>query len=187
MKITDYKLQITNVASPLSDEAIKALRAGESVLLSGTIYTARDAAHKRIAEMLERGEPLPLVIRGQTVYYAGPCPAPPGRAVGSIGPTTSKRMDSYAPRLIQEGLRVMIGKGARSKAVTDAMRKYPGVYFAAIGGAGALLSLCVERAELIAFPDLGTEAVYKLTVRNMPLTVAVDCRGGSIYQDIITV
>ena len=158
------------------------LKAGEQILLSGEIYTGRDAAHKRMINMLESGAELPFDIRDQVIYYAGPCPAPPGRVIGSIGPTTSKRMDIYAPRLIQAGLRVMIGKGARSEPVINAIREYSGVYFAAVGGASALLSRCVERAELIAFEDLGTEAVYKLTVRDMPLVVAIDCMGGNIYN-----
>ena len=172
------KKQLT---SPLSPDVIQSLHAGETVLLSGVIYTARDAAHKRMIEMLKRGETLPLDIKGQTVYYAGPCPAPPGRPIGSIGPTTSSRMDAYAPLLIKEGLRVMIGKGPRSPQVIEAIREHNGVYFAAAGGAGALLSLTVERAELTAFADLGTEAIYKLTVRDMSLIVAVDCCGDSVY------
>ena len=161
----------------------KDLRAGDSVLLSGVIYTARDAAHKRMIELLDNNKPLPFDVRGQAVYYAGPCPAPPGKVIGSVGPTTSLRMDSYSPRLIQEGLRVMIGKGPRSEPVIKAIQKYKGLYLSAVGGAGALLSLCVERVELIAFEDLGPEAVYRLTVRDMPLVVAVDGTGGNIYQN----
>ena len=180
--MTDLNEQLKKITAPLPPEVIKALKAGERVLLSGAIYTARDAAHKRMTELLDRGKPLPFDIRGQAVYYAGPCPAPPGRAIGSVGPTTSGRMDAYAPRLIREGLRVMIGKGPRNGPVIDAIRLYGGVYLAAVGGAGALLSLCVERAELIAFEDLGAEAVYKLTVRDMPLVVAIDCHGGNIYE-----
>jgi fumarate hydratase subunit beta len=170
------------ITSPLSSETIKNLCTGDQVLLSGTIYTGRDAAHKRMIEMLCSNEPLPFDIRGQTIYYAGPCPAPPGRVIGSVGPTTSKRMDTYAPRLIQEGLNVMIGKGSRSKPVIDAICQYSGVYLSAVGGAGALLSLCVEHSELIAFEDLGTEAIYRLTVRKMPLIVAIDCKGTNIYD-----
>ena len=170
------------IKAPLSDEVIKSLRAGDTVLLSGEIYTGRDAAHKRITEMLDSGKPLPFDIKGQAIYYAGPCPAPPERAIGSIGPTTSGRMDAYAPRLIQEGLRVMIGKGNRSKSVIDSIQRHTGVYLSAVGGAGALLSLCVQQAELTTFEDLGTEAVYKLTVRDMPLVVAIDCEGGNIYE-----
>ena len=169
------------ITTPLSDEVIKSLRAGDGVLLSGEIYTGRDAAHKRMTEMLSDGKPLPFHVKGQAIYYAGPCPAPPGRAIGSIGPTTSGRMDAYSPQLIQEGLRVMIGKGNRSESVVEAIKRHTGIYLSAVGGAGALLSLCVQRAELIAFEDLGTEAVYKLTMKDMPLTVAIDCNGSSIY------
>ena len=171
-----------NISTPLTAETIKNLRAGDSVLLSGGIYTGRDAAHRRMAELLDGGRPLPFDAQGQAIYYAGPCPAPPGRAIGSVGPTTGSRMDAYAPRLIQEGLRVMIGKGPRSEPVVDAIRRYTGLYLSAVGGAGALLSLCVERAELIAFGDLGTEAIYRLAVRDMPLVVAIDCKGESIYE-----
>ena len=169
------------IQTPLSKEAIQQLRAGERVLLSGVIYTARDAAHKRMTEMPASG--IPFNPDGQAVYYAGPCPAPPGKIIGSIGPTTSSRMDAYSPRLIQEGLRVMIGKGPRSQAVIDSIMRHTGVYFAAVGGAGAFLSLCVTQAELAAFEDLGTEAIFKLTVKDMPLVAAVDCYGGNIYQE----
>ena len=171
------------INSPLSSEAVKELRAGDMVLLSGIVFTARDAAHKRISEMLEHGEEPPFDIENQTVYYTGPCPAPPGKPVGSIGPTTSARMDPYAPRLIEKGLRVMIGKGQRSRRVIKLISEYSGVYFAAVGAAGAFLSTFVERAEIAAFADLGPEAVYKLTVKDMPLVVAVDCRGGNIYKE----
>lgn len=169
------------ISSPISDETIVNLHAGERIALSGVIYTARDAAHKRFNELLAAGSPLPFDVRGQTVYYAGPCPAPPGRAIGSVGPTTSSRMDVYAPRLIKEGLRVMIGKGGRSEAVIDAICRYTGAYLAAVGGAGAYYSTFVNRAEVIAFEDLGPEAVYRLTVSDMPLIVAADCVGGSIF------
>ena len=170
------------LSPPFIPETIKKLRAGDRVLLSGDIYTGRDAAHKRMTEMLARNEALPFDVAGQAIYYAGPCPAPPGRAIGSVGPTTSLRMDVYSPRLIQEGLRVMIGKGSRSEAVIEAMRRYCGLYLAAIGGAGALMALCVQRAELVAFADLGTEAIYKLSVRDMPLVVAIDSEGGNVYK-----
>ena len=169
------------ITSPIPEETVKNLRSGERLLLSGTIFTARDAAHKRLIELLDANMPLPLDFSGQTVYYAGPCPAPPGRAIGSAGPTTSMRMDAYAPRLIGEGLRVMIGKGERSDAVISAIRRYSGAYLAAVGGAGALLSLCVEKAEPVAFEDLGPEAIYRLYVRDMPLVAAIDCSGGNIY------
>ena len=169
------------ISTPLPDGVIAKLRAGDSVLLSGSIYTGRDAAHKRMVEMLGAGKSLPFDVQGQAIYYAGPCPAPPGRVIGSVGPTTSLRMDAYSPRMIKEGLRVMIGKGSRNESVIDAIRRYKGVYMTAIGGTGALMALCVEGAELIAFEDLGAEAVYRLVVRDMPLIVAIDSRGGSIY------
>ena len=170
-----------SIQSPLSKEVIKSLRAGDRILLSGLIYTARDAAHKRMTEML--ASKMALSFDGQAIYYAGPCPAPPGRIIGSIGPTTSARMDAYSPQLIKEGLCVMIGKGPRSQTVIDSIIEYTGIYFAAVGGAGALLSLCVKQAEIAAFEDLGTEAVFKLTVENMPLVAAVDCYGSSIYKE----
>ncbi|MCL2060801.1 MAG: Fe-S-containing hydro-lyase [Oscillospiraceae bacterium] len=186
IKITTPPIKIMlppiKISTPLFEDAIKTLRAGDPVLLSGHIYTGRDAAHMRMVELLDRGAALPFDVRGQAIYYAGPCPAPPGRAIGSAGPTTSLRMDAYAPRLIAEGLRVMIGKGTRSDDVVEAMRKHTGLYLAAVGGAGALISLCVERAEPVAFEDLGPEAIYKLTVRDMPLVVAIDCEGRDIYR-----
>jgi fumarate hydratase subunit beta len=160
------------LTTPLTPETIKTLHAGDRVLLSGTIYTGRDAAHKRLITLLNNNEPLPFDVRGQAIYYAGPCPAPPGRVIGSVGPTTSLRMDAYAPRLIEYGLKVMIGKGTRNAEVTDAIKRYTGLYLSAIGGAGALYATCVTEAELIAFPDLGPEAIYKLTVKDMPLIVA---------------
>lgn len=166
-----------------SDEKIKSLRVGDEISFSGIIYTARDAAHKRMCELLDENKPLPFDVRGQAVYYAGPCPAPSGRIIGSVGPTTSRRMDSYAPRLMREGLRVMIGKGERTPPVIAAIQKYTGLYLAAVGGAGALLSLCVTKKELVAFEELGAEAVYRLTVREMPLVVAIDCYGGNIYEN----
>ena len=170
------------ITSPISTEAIKSLHTGDQVLLSGVVFTGRDAAHKRMSDLLATHRPLPFDICGQTIFYAGPCPAPPGRVIGSIGPTTSQRMDAYAPRLIQEGLRVMIGKGPRSEAVVSAIRRHSGLYLAAVGGAGALISLCVKQAEPVAFEDLGTEAIYRLTVCDLPLFVAIDCEGNSIYK-----
>ena len=170
------------ISTPITIETIKTLRAGDSVLLSGEIYTGRDAAHKRMTELLKNDMPLPFEVHGQAIYYAGPCPAPPGRVIGSVGPTTGSRMDAYSPGLIKEGLSIMIGKGPRNEEVIDAIKKYTGVYLAAVGGVGALLSLCVESSELIAFDDLGTEAIYKLIVRDMPLTVAIDCDGNNIYD-----
>lgn len=152
------------------------------VFISGTIYTARDAAHKRLCEMLKAGEPMPFDFKGQVVYYAGPCPAKPGQPIGSVGPTTGGRMDAYSPTLIKEGLRVMIGKGSRSEEVIDALKKHTGVYFAAIGGAAALMAKAVKEAEVIAFPELGTEAIRKLRVEELPVIVAIDHEGNDMYK-----
>ena len=168
---------------PLYDKDIRALRAGESVLLSGEMLTGRDCAHRRICEMLDAGEALPFSLAGQTIYYAGPCPAPEGKACGSCGPTTSARMDSFAPRLLNLGLKGMIGKGERSEAVCESIVKNGAVYFAAIGGAGALYGNAIEKSELVAFHDLLSEAVYRFTVRDFPCIVAIDCTGGNIYKE----
>ncbi len=165
----------------LADEVAN-LRAGDRVLLDGTVYTARDAAHKRIVSLLSAGEALPFDLGGAVIYYAGPTPAKDGLAIGSIGPTTSSRMDVFTPLLIENGLCAMIGKGARNDAVVEAMKKYGAVYFAAIGGAGALYSRCITSCEVIAFDDLGCESVKKLTVKDFPLTVAIDSIGGSLYK-----
>lgn len=167
--------------APFTDEIIRTLKAGDMVYISGTVYTARDAAHKRLCEMIERGEPMPFHFEGQAVYYAGPAPAKPGRPIGSVGPTTGGRMDAYSPTLISKGLKVMIGKGTRSAEVVNAMKEHTGVYFAAIGGAAALMAKCVESAEIIAFEELGTEAIRKLTVNELPVVVAVDCEGNDMY------
>ena len=167
---------------PLTDEVIRTLHAGENVLLSGELLTGRDCAHKRICEMLDRGEELPFPLAGATIYYAGPCPAPEGKACGSCGPTTSARMDAYAPRLLDLGLRGMIGKGERSDAVCEAIVRDGAVYFAAIGGAGALYGNAVQKSELVAFPDLLSEAVYRFTIKDFPCPVAIDCHGGYIYK-----
>ena len=171
------------VHAPLVQDEIRDLRAGDSVLLSGVIYTGRDAAHKRLCALLDEGKELPLEICNQVIYYAGPCPAKPGDAIGSCGPTTSYRMDAYAPSLCDLGLIGMIGKGPRSQAVIDAIKRNSGVYFAATGGAGALIATCVTSAEVIAFEDLGTEAIRKLTVENLPLIVAIDSYGGNLYEE----
>lgn len=170
------------LSAPFTTEMITPLRAGDMCYISGTIYTARDAAHKRLVEMLGRGEEMPFDFEGQVVYYAGPCPAKPGQPIGSVGPTTGGRMDAYSPTLIAQGLRVMIGKGLRSPEVVDAIKKYQGVYFAAIGGAAALMGKCVKEAEVIAFDDLGPEAIRKLRVEELPVIVAVDSLGGDIYS-----
>lgn len=170
------------LTTPLTDEAILSLSMGDTVSLSGTIYTARDAAHSRLVTMLAAGEAPPFPFAGQIVFYAGPSPAPPGRAVGSIGPTTSGRMDSYTPTIMAHGLRAMIGKGLRSDAVVEAIRRYGGVYFVAIGGAAALMSRCVTEVRMVAFPELATEAIRAITVKNLPLVVAIDAQGRDIYK-----
>lgn len=167
---------------PLDDETVSDLKAGDRVLLNGIMYTGRDAAHKRIAELINKNEQLPMDIKNHTIYYVGPCPAKPGQAIGSAGPTTSGRMDAYAPLLMDHGLKGMIGKGLRSKQVVDSIIKNNAVYFAAIGGAGALLAEAIKEAEVIAFPDLGAEAIYKLRVENFPVTVVIDNEGNDLYK-----
>lgn len=171
-----------HLTAPLSIDDVKSLHAGDSVLLSGVVYTARDAAHERMAKAVETGEPLPITLSGQTLYYAGPTPTPLGKAVGAIGPTTSTRMDAYTPLLLSLGLRAMIGKGKRSPRVAAAMREHPAVYFAAIGGAAALMAECVAACEVVAYEDLGTESIKRLTLKDLPLIVAVDCYGGDYYE-----
>jgi fumarate hydratase subunit beta len=172
-----------SMTTPLKPEDVDKLRAGDKVNLNGFIYTARDAAHKRLVELLKEGKELPLPLEGQIIYYVGPSPTPPGKAIGSAGPTTSFRMDPYAPLLIERGLRGMIGKGERSAGVVEAMRKYGAVYFAATGGAAALLSKRIVKADVIAYPELGAEAINRLTVENFPVIVAQDRYGGNIYQE----
>lgn len=167
---------------PLSHQDVAGLHAGDAVLLSGTIYTARDCAHKRIFELLDRGESLPFPLADAFIYYAGPCPAPEGKACGSCGPTTSARMNSFAPRLLDLGLGGMIGKGEMSEEVRSALMRNGRVYFAAIGGAGALYGNAVKRSECVAFPDLLSEAVYRMEVENFPLVVATDSYGKSVYR-----
>ncbi|MBE6358291.1 MAG: Fe-S-containing hydro-lyase [Lentisphaerae bacterium] len=170
------------LTTPFSLEDIRSLNAGDRVVLSGVVYTGRDAAHKRLCAMLDKGEALPVDLNGQAIYFVGPCPAPPGRPIGSAGPTTSGRMDAYSPRIIKEcGLRAMIGKGDRSQAVKDAMQEYGCVYFAATGGAGALIANSIVKAEVVAFDDLGPEAIYKLELKELPLVVAIDSHGKSMY------
>ncbi len=173
---------VKKVKLPLNEEAIKDLRAGDTVLLTGVIYVARDAAHKRMIEALDRGKPLPFDVKGQTIYYMGPSPARPGQVIGSAGPTTSGRMDSYTPRLMAEGLKGMIGKGIRSPAVKEAIKKYQAVYLAAIGGIGALLSKTIKKSEVIAYEDLGPEAIRRLEVEDFPVTVINDIYGGDLYE-----
>ena len=173
---------IQELTLPLSREKVSALRAGDLVRLTGPLYTARDAAHKRLTAMVAEGKPLPLPIRDQVLYYVGPTPAPPGLPIGSAGPTTSYRMDSYTPALLDAGLAGMIGKGVRSREVIDAMIRNKAVYFGATGGAAALLARCVTGAEVIAFPDLGTEATRRLTVSAFPAIVLIDSLGNSLYE-----
>ncbi|MDR1067540.1 MAG: FumA C-terminus/TtdB family hydratase beta subunit [Clostridiales bacterium] len=177
-------METAHITAPFSDEVLRSLTVGQKAYITGDIYTARDAAHKRMFDMLKNGEKPPFEYAGAAVYYAGPCPNKPGRVIGSIGPTTSGRMDAYSPALIAAGLKVMIGKGTRSKEVMDAIKKYGGVYFAAIGGAGTLLAQCVTAVETIAFAELGTEAARKLTVKNFPVIVAADSFGRNIYERV---
>jgi len=171
------------IMTPLTDEMVEDLHIGDSVLINGVIYTGRDSAHKRLIEVLNRGEELPVDFRGQIIYYAGPAPAKPGRPIGSIGPTTSYRMDPYAPRLIAEGLKGMIGKGNRSEEVIEALRKHKAVYFGAIGGAAALMAKSVKKAAVVAYEDLGPEAIRRLEVEDFPAIVVNDCHGRDLYKE----
>ncbi|MBE5804164.1 MAG: Fe-S-containing hydro-lyase [Clostridiales bacterium] len=170
------------LTAPLSEEDVLSLRAGEHVLLSGVVYTARDAAHLRMMDCIAQGQPLPIELEGQVIYYAGPTPTPEGKPVGSIGPTTSTRMDASTPTLLAHGLRGMIGKGQRSKEVMRAMQEHPAVYFAAVGGAAALMAACVTSCEVIAWDDLGPESVKRLTLRELPLVVAADAYGQDAFS-----
>jgi fumarate hydratase subunit beta len=172
-----------SLTTPLTDETVSALRIGDKVFLSGIIYTARDAAHKRLIDLLDAGNPLPFDIRGQIIYYVGPSPAKPGRVIGAAGPTTSYRMDPFAPRLMELGLKGMIGKGKRTPTVKEAMIKYKAVYFGATGGAGALISRAIKTAEVIAYEELGPEAIRRLTVENFPAVVINDTHGGDLYEE----
>lgn len=174
---------VKKINLPLSDEVIRELRSGDSVLLTGLMYVARDAAHRRMVETLDRGEPLPFDISGQIIYYMGPSPAPPGKVIGSAGPTTSGRMDVYTPRLLEEGLKGMIGKGMRSQLVKDAIIRFRAVYFGAIGGAGAVISHSIRKAEVVAYDDLGAEAVRKIEVEDFPVVVVNDIYGADLYED----
>ena len=174
-----------HIKAPISKEVSRKLRAGDYVYITGTIYTARDAAHKRMDDALKNGENLPVDMVGQTIYYMGPSPAREGRPIGSAGPTTASRMDKYAPRLLDLGLGGMIGKGKRSQAVQDAIVRNKAVYFAAVGGAGALLSKCITSSEVVAYDDLGTEAIRKLTVENFPVIVVIDKDGNNLYETAI--
>ena len=171
------------IVTPLTGEVVADLRIGDSVVISGIIYTGRDSAHKRLVDALDRGEKLPVDFTGQIIYYAGPAPAKPGKPIGSVGPTTSYRMDPYAPRLIAEGLKGMIGKGNRAPEVIEAIQKHKAVYFGAIGGAAALMAKSVKTAEIVAYEDLGPEAIRRLEVENFPAVVVNDCCGGDLYKE----
>ena len=171
-----------HITVPVAKEEIQDLRAGDYVYLTGVIYTARDAAHKRMDEVLSEGKELPLDIKNQMIYYMGPSPAREGRPIGSAGPTTASRMDKYAPKLLDKGLIGMIGKGKRTEEVKEAIVRNKAVYFAAIGGAGALLSKCIKKSEVIAYDDLGTESIRKLEVENLPVIVVIDCEGNNLYE-----
>ncbi len=173
---------INNITSPIDTETIEKLTVGTRVLISGVIYTARDAAHRELIQALDRGDRLPFDLAGQTLYYMGPSPAKPGQVIGSAGPTTSGRMDIYTPRLIAAGIRAMIGKGGRSPEVKEAIKKYKAIYFATIGGAGALLAKSIKRIEVVAYEDLGTEAIWWLNVDNFPAIVANDIYGNDLFE-----
>ena len=174
-----------HITVPVAKEEIQDLRAGDYVYLTGVIYTARDAAHKRMDEALSEGKELPLDIKNQMIYYMGPSPAREGRPIGSAGPTTASRMDKYAPRLLDLGLGGMIGKGKRSQAVQDAIVRNKAVYFAAVGGAGALLSKCIKKADVIAYDDLGTEAIRRLEIEDLPASVVIDSEGSNLYETAV--
>ena len=173
------------INAPISDEDAKSLHSGDYVYITGTIYTARDAAHKRMAEALSAGQPLPIDMKNNIIYYMGPSPAREGRPIGSAGPTTASRMDKYAPRLLDLGQKAMIGKGKRTKEVLDAVVRNHAVYFAAVGGAGALLSKCITKSEVICYDDLGAEAIRKITVKHFPVIVVADCHGNNLYETAI--
>ncbi|MDW7710931.1 MAG: Fe-S-containing hydro-lyase [Deferrisomatales bacterium] len=174
---------MTRLTTPLTDADVEALSAGDPVLLSGAVYTARDAAHARLVELVRDGKPLPFDVRGQVIYFVGPTPAPPGRPIGSAGPTTSYRMDPYSPVLIGLGLKGMIGKGKRAAEVVEAMKRHKAVYFGATGGAAALIAKRIVTSEIVAYEDLGPEAIRRLEVVDFPATVIIDCRGGDLYAE----
>ncbi len=170
------------ITTPLTREKVKSLKAGDSCLISGVIYTARDAAHKRLCELVAEGKPLPMDVKDSIIYFVGPTPAKPGQAIGSAGPTTSYRMDAYSPILIQQGQTGMIGKGKRGPEVIEAMKEHGAVYFGAIGGCGALLSQCIKEAEIVAYEDLGAEAIRRLVIEDFPVVVIIDSEGNNLYE-----
>lgn len=174
-----------HITTPITAEISKTLKAGDYVYLTGTIYVARDAAHKRMIEALERGEELPIDIKDSTIYYMGPSPAREGRPIGSAGPTTASRMDKYAPTLLDLGEKAMIGKGKRTQEVIDAIIRNQATYFAAIGGAGAILSKCITKSEIVCYEDLGAEAILKIDIENFPVIVVIDCEGNNLYETAI--
>ncbi|MEW5783833.1 MAG: Fe-S-containing hydro-lyase [Bacillota bacterium] len=176
-------MELKRLRAPLSDADVLQLKAGDNVLINGVIYTARDAAHKKLVELMEKGEALPIDLTGQFIYYVGPTPARPGQAIGSAGPTTSGRMDAYTPQMLAHGMKGCIGKGFRSTAVKDALQQYKGVYLAAVGGAGALLSKCVHKCEVVAYPELGAEAIHRLEVADFPATIINDAYGNDLYLE----
>lgn len=179
------QIRLIRLSTPLTDENVENLRIGQRVLLSGVLYTARDAAHKKLIELLDRGEPLPFDIKGQTIYYAGPSPAKPGQVIGSAGPTTAGRMDIYTPRLLSMGLKGMIGKGKRSPEVIKAIKQFKSVYFTTVGGAAAYISQKSVKCRVLAFPELGPEAIHELYVENFPVIVVNDTLGGDLYDEEI--
>jgi fumarate hydratase subunit beta len=182
--ITEVKsLPQLKLTTPLSDETITNLRIGQKVLLNGILYTGRDAAHKKMIELLDKGKPLPINLKGQVIYYVGPSPAKPGQVIGSAGPTTSGRMDAYTPRLLALGLKGMIGKGKRSPEVVKAMKQYKAVYFAAVGGAAALISKCIKQCRVVAYPELGPEAIHELYVEDLPVIIVNDTLGADLYEE----
>ena len=174
--------QVKKVTTPLDDKSVIELKAGDSVLITGYIYTGRDAAHKRLIELIEKGQELPIDIKGQTIYYVGPAPAKPGYPCGSAGPTTSYRMDPYTPSLLDRGLKGMIGKGLRSKEVIESMKKNKAVYFGAVGGAAALIARSIKKSEVVAYEDLGAEAIHRYHVEDFPAIVIIDCLGNNLYE-----
>lgn len=175
--------ELIRLTTPLSDQDVEKLKIGDRILINGILYTGRDAAHKRMVDLLDSGEELPFDIRGQVIYYVGPSPPRPGYAIGAAGPTTSYRMDAYSPRLMEQGLKGMVGKGMRSREVIDAMKRYRCVYMAAVGGAGALLSKSIKKAEVIAYDDLGPEAIRRMEVENFPVILVNDIRGNDLYEE----
>ena len=183
MSVTTAADGTKEVRPPLADADIESLKAGDRVRITGVLYTARDAAHGRLLPLIDAGQPLPIDVRGQIIYYTGPSPARPGEVVGSIGPTTGGRMDKFTPKLLALGLKGTMGKGARSEAGKEAFKRYKGVYFGAIGGAGAVLSRFVKRVSIVAYEDLGTEAIRRLEVEDFPAIVVNDCHGGDLYQE----